>query len=321
MPEDFPQPVRKHDRFLYRRAIALDRLLRGKEAWNEWAHKLVEKRLDLLARGEWDEDNCNNYDWIDCYEGSTYQLMDQTEVYFRNLTLEAISIPTYCSLPSDHPSSRIFEEFVRAYETYQLKFEWEGGSPFRFPDHFFPVHVFVPSLDFRGFIFPGNTSFTNCKFIGDVDFTGSVFWLEMEFDDVTIMGSLNMSSCDFIWQFYTRNLDIRGDFRLDRCRTFEAVDSFATISGDFSARGALFNECYCCLESVDICLGYEIAGSLDLSHASFLGRGVLLPYHVGGHTLLEHAVFTCPAYARHPDLYTRSAGAQAVFCRGISSNQ
>ena len=87
MDEPIPQRKRPYDWLLCQRAIALDRLLRGRETWNAWAREWLDERMRLLSEGKWTED-CMNYDWINCYwdQADTYFWMYKANVYFNDIS-------------------------------------------------------------------------------------------------------------------------------------------------------------------------------------------------------------------------------------------
>ena len=179
MDDPIPQRKRPYDWLLYQHAIALDRLLRGRETWNAWANELVVRRIRLLSEGKWTDD-CMDYDWIDCYwnQTETHFWMYEANIYFKSISFHVSPwAETFCPLPMEHPVSQRFTGYVNLYETYRDKYEWEGGGPFSFPNTIFPIRINVPVIDFSDFIFPGNISFTDIAFHGDVYFSNSTFWM------------------------------------------------------------------------------------------------------------------------------------------------
>lgn len=142
--------------------------LKGAEAWNQWARRLLKRKRQLISKGLWQVSS--EFDW--------------ETGYFRTIGL--------------NEESQIWLERSRANFT---DLEFMSGDNVsnktkarHRQDKTFAAEKFIPNkginIDFRGFIFPGDAVFSNSDFNGIALFNDAIFHQTAWFNNATFLEEL-----------------------------------------------------------------------------------------------------------------------------------
>ncbi len=151
--------------------------LQGRETWNAWAETMLAGRRALEADGCW-EAKRNSSGRLEPANAKTDGWMKSASASFSFCFFRVMA-----------------EELASGTEEAE-----EGDKPARPAGK--TVQVENGSVDFDGFIFPGDVWFDNASFSGDASFNGATFLGNVRFDNAAFLGSAWFNNA--VFSGYTR---------------------------------------------------------------------------------------------------------------------
>jgi len=264
------------------KAETLALFAQGKEAWNEWAGRMLAERKALEEKGEWSEGwpkNDATEAWHcaaradftgHCFtqeaDFSAFVFLGEADfspVESKNSAGKNIMIPTRFEMAAKFDEATFSEaaRFVEATFLGKAVFNeatFSGhaafdGATFSGKAGFFKA-TFSEYTVFRGATFSGTAWFAEATFSGEVEFSGATFSriamfnvakfsMAADFDEVTFSMSASFFKAAFSWCAGFQLTRFEGYTNFDQAR-FEKVAGFVAIEGKsfFSLRRVTFKE-------------------------------------------------------------------------------
>ena len=224
---------------------SVELFLEGREAWNAWAERMLAERRAMEESGRWTAERD--------LAGNLQAQNQETTIWMREVQVDF--------------SGKQF------------------GIDSELPPHCSHVPTSNSTIDFNGFIFPGNVQFNNCifhgyasfiscKFLGDVSFEGALFEEKLQLELSRFSGRVTFNRGIFRGQAFLREVEFQRRALFEAC-TFKDETSFFDATFRRTTR---FNK-----------TNFK---DVSFRHSKFLSRVEFAETYFAGWCLFESATFS-----------------------------
>jgi hypothetical protein len=195
--------------------------LRGRDAWNAWAEKVLAERKALEADGGW----VAELDWRGILEPKSEKArawMEAAKAVFTEAAFETASWPKLNSSakPIELEANRVdFDGFVFPGDAVFDRVTFAGAASFK-------GAVFSGAASFEHATFSGDASFHGARFSGPASFDATAFSADALFESATFGGPASFEDTVFQRAAYFRRIQAERSFSLAGARFLSQVPDF-----------------------------------------------------------------------------------------------